>query len=346
VEPTPVAEPIPAAEPAVIRIFAVGDIMIGTTFPKNILPPNDGIDYFDSVRPLLEGSDILFGNQEGTFTEGGRSPKCGDYKPGPDVKPCFAFRSPPRYAKLLRKAGFDALNVANNHTLDFGMEGMENTIAALDSAGIQPVGGRRVAIFHVHGKRIAVAGFSYTTPTPYVYPMLDIPRAVEIVSSLKAKYDLVIVSFHGGAEGSAALVVRDASEEFLGENRGNPVRFARAVIDAGADLVLGHGPHVPRAIEIHRGKLIAYSLGNFAVYSMFNLKGPSGIGYVLQATLSAETGDIISFRTPSTELLNPGILIIDHKGKAEALLRKLSKEFLEGKPDAESRREALSKAWE
>ena len=337
--------PSAGAGPAVIRIAAVGDIMMGTTFPENILPPKDGATLFRDVRPLLEGSDLVFGNLEGALLEGGKSPKCGNYKPGPGVRPCFAFRTPLRYAERLREAGFNVLNVANNHTLDFGMEGVDNTLSALDNAWIQPVGGQRVALFPVGVKRVAVAGFSYSLPTPYVYPMLDIPRAMEIVAALKSMHDLVVVSFHGGAEGSGALAVRDADEEFLGEKRGNPVRFARAAVDAGADLVLGHGPHVPRAIEIYRGKLIAYSLGNFAVYSMFNIKGPSGLGYVLQATLSADTGDVLSFRTPSTALRHPGIPYIDREGKAEALLRKLSWEFLAGEPDADARRETLSNAW-
>jgi len=139
--------------------------------------------------------------------------------------------------------------------------------------------------------------------------------------------------------------VTDAEEEFMGENRGNVVRFARAAVDAGADLVLGHGPHVPRAIEVYRGKLIAYSLGNFAVFSMFNIKGPSGLGYVLQAELDPETGDILRFRTPSVTLRHPGIPDPDPSGKAEALLRNLSEEFLAGEPDADARRETLSRLW-
>lgn len=335
----------PAERPAV-RVAAVGDIMMGTTFPESILPPGDGAALFRDVLPLLEGSDIVFGNLEGALAEGGRSPKCGDYKPRPGLKPCFAFRTPPRYVGHLRAAGFNALNVANNHTLDFGTGGMESTLSALDDAGIQAVGGCRVARFATAGKRVAVAGFSYSMPTPYVHPMLDIPRAREIVAELKKGHDLVVVSFHGGAEGSGALAVRDAEEEFLGENRGNPVRFAREAVEAGADLVLGHGPHVPRAIEIYRGKLIVYSLGNFAVYSMFNIKGPSGLGYVLRAALDAETGDVLSFRTPSVELRHPGVPQVDRDGKAEALLRKLSEEFLAGEPDAEARRKALSEAWD
>jgi len=237
------------------------------------------------------------------------------------------------------------MNVANNHSLDFGMEGLDNTLAALDNAGIQPVGGERVAAFDVRGRSVAVAGFSYSLRTRYVHPLLDVEAARTIVAKLKGKYDLVVVSFHGGAEGAQAMRVADAEEEFLGEDRGNVVRFARAVVDAGADLVVGHGPHVPRALEIYRGKLIAYSLGNFVAYSMFNIKGPSGVSYVLQVALSADTGDVLAFRTPSVALRNLGIPFVDPEGRAEALLRRLSEDFLEGDPDADARRAALAAAW-
>lgn len=326
-----------------IRVAAVGDIMMGTTFPEPILPPEDGATLFRSVAPLLAGHEVVFGNLEGPLTDASLSPKCP--KPRRGGLPCFAFRTPPQYAALLAEAGFNVVNVANNHALDFGMEGLDNTLAALDNAGIQPVGGDRVAVFTVEGKSVAVAGFSYSLRTRYVHPLLDLDRAREIVSLLKEEYDLVVVSFHGGAEGARAMRVADAEEEFLGEDRGNVVRFARAVVDAGADLVLGHGPHVPRAIEVYRGKLIAYSLGNFAVYSMFNIKGPSGLGYALQAELDPETGDVVRFRTPSVVLRHPGIPHPDPSGMAEALLRKLSEEFLAGEPDAAVRRETLSRLW-
>jgi poly-gamma-glutamate capsule biosynthesis protein CapA/YwtB (metallophosphatase superfamily) len=333
-----------AEEPArTIRVAAVGDIMMGTTFPEPILPPEDGATLFRSVAPLLAGNDIVFGNLEGPLTDVERSPKCPTPRRG--GRPCFAFRTPPRYAARLVEAGFTVVNVANNHALDFGMEGLDNTLEVLDAAGIEPVGGERVAVFHTSGGSVAVAGFSYSLRTRYVHPLLDIEAAREIVAELKSEYDLVVVSFHGGAEGARAMRVADTEEEFMGENRGNVVAFARAVVDAGADLVLGHGPHVPRAIEVYRGKLIAYSLGNFAVYSMFNIKGPSGLGYALQAELDPETGDVLRFRTPSVTLRHPGIPHPDPSGKAEALLRTLSEEFLAGEPDAAERRETLSRLW-
>jgi poly-gamma-glutamate capsule biosynthesis protein CapA/YwtB (metallophosphatase superfamily) len=326
-----------------IRVAAVGDIMMGTTFPESILPPEDGATLFRSVAPLLAGHDVVFGNLEGPLTDASLSPKCPTLRR--NGRPCFAFRTPPRYASRLAEAGFTAVNVANNHSLDFGMEGMDNTLAALDDAGIQPVGGERVAVFTISGKSVAVTGFSYSLRTRYVHPLLDVEAEREIVAELKREYDLVVVSFHGGAEGARAMTVGDAEEEFMGENRGNVVRFARAAVDAGADLVVGHGPHVPRAIEVYRGKLIAYSLGNFAVYSLFNIKGPSGLGYVLQVELDPETGDVVRFRTPSVALRPPGIPDPDPSGKAEALLRKLSEEFLAGEPDAAERRETLSRLW-
>jgi hypothetical protein len=335
--------PDPVEPARTIRIVAVGDIMMGTTFPEPILPPEDGLTLFLSVAPLLAGHDVVFGNLEGPLTDASFSPKCP--KPRHDGRPCFAFRTPPRYVARLAEAGFTAVNVANNHALDFGMEGLDNTLEVLDAEGIEAVGGERVPVFLIEGKSVAVAGFSYSLRTRYVHPLQDIEAAWEIVAELKDEYDLVVVSFHGGAEGAGAMRVADAEEEFMGENRGNVVRFARAVVDAGADLVLGHGPHVPRAIEVYRGKLIAYSLGNFAVYSMFNIKGPSGLGYALQAELDPETGDVVRFRTPSVALRHPGIPEPDPSGKAEALLRKLSEEFLSGEPDAAARRETLSRLW-
>src|SRR5512143_1669949 len=192
------AEPLPA-----IRVAAVGDIMMGTTFPEPILPPEDGATLFRSVASLLAGNDIVFGNLEGPLTDAPLSPKCP--KPRRNGRPCFAFRTPPRYAARLAEAGFDAVNIANNHALDFGMAGLDNTLSVLDAEGIEPVGGERVAVFTVSGKSVAVAGFSYSLRTPYVHPLQDVDAARKIVAELKGEHDVVVVSFHGGAEGAEAL---------------------------------------------------------------------------------------------------------------------------------------------
>src|SRR3989304_5022391 len=140
-----------------------------------------------------------------------------------------------------------------------GAGGLEATLAVLDAAGIDAVGGERIAVARAAGKSVAVAGFSYSLRTRYVLPLLDIDAARETVADLKRGHDLVVVSFHGGAEGAGALRVADAEEEVMGEQRGNVVRFARAAGDAGAGLGVGRGPAGPplaeRAPTVRRGSV-------------------------------------------------------------------------------------------
>ena len=261
------------------RITAVGDIMMGTTYPTEKLPPEDGRKLFLGVRDSLRGSDIVFGNLEAPFIEEGTAHKCGE-DPDKD-RHCYEFRMPPRYVAYLVEDGFNAVGVANNHILDFGAEGLTSTLRTLEAAHIQAVGGRKVAHFHIRGKSIALAGFSFSAP-PSAGSILYPAKAAEIVKGLKTKNDIVIVSFHGGGEGRKALHVADAPEEYDKEMRGNVVKFSRTAIDAGADMVLGHGPHVLRAMEVYKGKLIAYSLGSFLAYGRFNINGPAGMSAVLK----------------------------------------------------------------
>ena len=110
----------------------------------------------------------------------------------------------------------------------------------------------------------------------------DHKNAISLVQKLDSLCDIVIVSFHGGAEGANHTHITRNNEIFLGENRGNPYKFSRDVIDAGADIVFGHGPHVTRAIDIYKDRFIAYSLGNFATYGRFNLNGVSGIAPIVK----------------------------------------------------------------
>jgi hypothetical protein len=305
-----------------LTVAAVGDIMMGTTWPEEILPPLDGAGIFDNVLEIFNGADIVFGNLEGPLLDGGEGAKCRKKRGTKSL--CFEFRTPARYVKHLESARFNVLNIANNHAFDFGPEGVESTIATLRESGIQAAGGECVAAFCIRGKRVAVAGFSYSPPSRYTHPLLDIPAAMEIVTGLKGENDLVIVSFHGGAEGKGALWVNDADEIFAGENRGNVVRFARAVIDAGADLVIGHGPHVPRALEVYKGKLVAYSLGNFLTYGRFNIQGASGVSLVLKAEIDMETGNFAGGTIVPVELLDRGIPFLDPEKKSVSMIWRLS----------------------
>ncbi|HEX9137512.1 MAG TPA: CapA family protein [Nitrospirota bacterium] len=110
-----------------LTIAAVGDIMMGTTYPEKLLPPNDGAGIFESVKDAFQGNDIVLGNLEGPLVDEGTTTKCK--KPG---KTCYAFKTPIRYVAYLKEAGFTALHIANNHASDFGQEGIESTLRALD----------------------------------------------------------------------------------------------------------------------------------------------------------------------------------------------------------------------
>ena len=299
-----------------LTVVAVGDIMMGSTGSRGNLPPNDGKEIFKEVGDYLKGGDIVFGNLEGPLLDEGEPAKCKDEK----SRWCFEFKSPTRYGNYLKQAGFNALNLANNHSFDFGWEGIQSTLETLKPLGIKGLGGNLIASFEIKGRKVALVGFS-SNPSYYAFSLLDIPRAREIVGRLKEAYDLVIVSFHGGAEGKDALRLTKGNEIFLGENRGDVVHFSRSVVDAGADLVLGHGPHVLRPLEIYRDKLIAYSLGNFLTYGMFNLKGPMGISTILKAELSLENGDFLEGQLVPLILVKGGLPEVDPEGEGIQIIK-------------------------
>jgi len=306
-----------------ITIAAVGDIMMGTTHPIDILPPEDGQGIFSNTKTYFKDADIVFGNLEGPLFDGGKWGKCGEKRrPGSQ---CFDFKTPVRYTKYLKETGFNVMSIANNHAFDFGTEGLKSTLDALNSFGIKPAGGEMVAFFNIKGRKVAIIGFSYYKSF-ISHSIKDIEGAKNIVSDLRKTNDIVIVSFHGGAEGRTALNISDKEEIFLGENRGNVVKFSRAVIDAGADMVIGHGPHVLRAMEVYKNKLIAYSLGNFLTYGVFNIKGPNGISVILRADIEPASGNFVRGRLIPVKLLNRGIPEIDNDREAIRLLKGLIQE--------------------
>jgi poly-gamma-glutamate capsule biosynthesis protein CapA/YwtB (metallophosphatase superfamily) len=244
-----------AKDPAAITLSATGDIMMSNA-PKG-MPPDDGDGFFDSVQADL-AADLVMGNLEQPLTDDTGASKCGS----PPSANCFAFRSPPSYAAHLKDAGFDLMNLANNHTKDFGVAGARNTRAALDDAGIQYTGNAdEITVVEVKGIKVAVVGFSSYAGANNLN---DLGHSREVIRTAKEQADLVVVQVHMGAEGAAMQHVKPGSEIFHGENRGDPIKFSHTVIDAGADLIVGHSPHVLRGMEFYKGKLIAYSLGNFA----------------------------------------------------------------------------------
>jgi len=330
---TPTAQPSPlsAAPPASadnvarapgpydeIVVTAVGDVMLGTAFPdESTLPPNDGAGLLTEVTPFLKRGDVVYGNLEGPMVDGGDSPKCR----GKAVGRCFAFRVPARYGKYLKDAGFTAMGLANNHAMDFGLEGRASSRQVLDAMQIAHTGEvGDIARLTVKGRKIAIIAFA---TYPGAYNFLDLDDSLQAIRSLKAESDLVIVGFHGGAEGAAHQHVLEGDETFLGEDRGDLRRFTHAAIDAGADLLLGSGPHVVRAMEIYRGKLIAYSLGNFATYGPFNLNAENGLTLVLEAHMAAD-GTFLRGKAYPVKQEKPGGPRMDPEMKILPVLRALS----------------------
>jgi poly-gamma-glutamate capsule biosynthesis protein CapA/YwtB (metallophosphatase superfamily) len=277
-----------------ITIIGVGDIMLGTNFPnESYLPPNDGKGLLSEAIDPIRRADIAFGNCEGTFlNDGGNVKKCDD----PSL--CYAFRQPTAYAQLLREAGFDLVSLANNHSGDFGQTGRESSMKALGGAGLGYAGLKDcpTSIVEKDGVKYGLIAFSPNNGTLNIH---NLDSAQLLVRDLQTKVDIVIVSFHGGAEGESHRRVPKKSEYYYDENRGDVYAFAHAVVDAGADVVFGQGPHVARGIELYQGRIIAYSLGNFCTYSRFSLKGCAGTAPMLEVEVNKDgefkDGRIISF---------------------------------------------------
>jgi len=306
-------------EEGALTIIGTGDIMLGTSWPsESYLPP--GKDCSPILRPVhhvLQSGDLLFGNLEGVFcSEGGTPKRCKD------LTKCYVFRMPDHFLDCILEAGYDVLSVANNHVNDFGSAGRASTAAMLDSADVAYAGfvSHPWTLFEKEG---VTYGFAAFAPNRGTMDLLDYDRAAEITAILDSMADVVIISFHGGAEGKDHQHVLRGNEEYLGANRGNVYHFAHRVVDAGADVVFGHGPHVTRAVELYRDRLICYSLGNFATYRRFNLRGPNGIAPIVKVKVDSEgnfmKGEVVSIYQPGE-----GGPRIDPAGRASAKLKALT----------------------
>ena len=315
-EPELVETPATVIAPARISIAAVGDMMLGTDYPDNHLPDDDGVSFLAHVTSILSSADLTFGNLEGVLVDGGEPGKqCSN----PNA--CYLFRSPSRYADHYANAGFDVMSLANNHARDFGEEGRLASMQTLANAGIYHSGLEGdFASFEVNELDIAVLAFAVTKNSNM---MLDYDVAADIVADHADRHDIVIISFHGGAEGQSVTRLPFAEEEYFGEPRGDVVKFSRMMVDAGADLVIGHGPHVVRAVERYKDRLIAYSLGNFATYYGISVDGIKGIAPILVTILDGE-GKFVEGMIHSTIQLRPDGPSIDPKNGALNLMRSLS----------------------
>jgi len=292
-----------------MKLAAVGDILLGSDWPSPKLPKTN---ILLAAAPLLQRADIAFGNLEGPLCDG------GTVSPGKaNAAHSFAFRTPTKYGKWLKDAGFDVLSVANNHAGDFQGDGRKQTLKTLTALGIAAAGASGAA---VSVKGVGFLGFAFNAINPNLN---DIPTAQKLVRAARAQHALVVVSVHAGAEGTGAQHVPHGPESFYGAARGDSRRFAHAVIDAGACLVIGHGPHVLRGLELYKGHLIAYSLGNFATYGQMSLRAECGITGVLEIDLDT-TGKCTGGALHPLVQRSPGIPQPDPKNQAIKLVRALS----------------------
>jgi len=320
----------PAAWPSTVRICAGGDVMLGsnldTTWARavrspgasELLPSPDTL--LAPLRPLVADADVVLVNVEGAIGAGEASRKC---RPG--ATRCYAFRQNPDVAPALRRFALHAQvagNVANNHAMDAGAGGFAETVGYLRDAGVHVVGGDTLpALVPLpDGDTLALLGFSVFSAGPDARDLASLSRHVRRAAD---RYPRVVVSLHVGAEGVAAQRTPDAVERFAGEDRGNPVRIAHTAVDAGADLVIGHGPHVLRAVELRDDALVSYSLGNLLTYGPFSRVPPLDRGAILCAELDPR-GRVVFADLRATHQLRPGRAFPDPDQTAHRLVDSLS----------------------
>lgn len=323
--------PRPLSSP--VRVCAGGDVTLGTNLDPfwakyaadtlgrlyGLSPDPDSLA--PALRPFFAGADVVVLNVEGAIGSGPAPAKCG-----PRSTACFAFRQPPSAAAALRRAVDSNVvlvgNVANNHSHDAGDAGRDTTLALLAAAGIRATGADTLAtpIPLASGDTIAILGFHTDTASPDARNLAAVRRHV---ARAAAQYGTVIVTMHLGAEGPPAQRTRNVTERFLKLDRGNPVGFASAALNGGATLVLGHGPHVLRAVEWRGDRLVAYSLGNLLTYGPFKLREPTNRGAVVCATIDSARHVSQAELRPTMQSW-PGVLRADSSRRAWRLVDSLS----------------------
>ena len=256
---------------AQVTISAAGDFTLGTdenfdystSLPARYEEVQDPGYFLQNVKDIFASDDLTIVNLEGPLTT---SEERADKQ--------FSFKGDPSYTEILTSGSVEACNLANNHSKDYGIQGYEDTIANVEAAGIKTFGYERTAIWETNGVKVGLAG---------VYELAegmdcqdDMTAAMQSLKDAGA--DLVIVSFHWGVE----------KENYPDETQQT---LAHAAIDQGADLVLGHHPHVLQGIEKYQGKYIVYSLGNFCFGGNKNPSDKDTM--IFQQTFTLENGEVV-----------------------------------------------------
>lgn len=278
-----------------LTIAWVGDIIPGN--PEKDQLENHEI-LFEHTRDWLKDADITIANLEGNITNSSSS-KCTIFS-----KNCFAFKADYSFADALRSAGIDMVNVANNHSFDFGKKGFSETLETLASKNIIPIGVQdEISYNNINNTTVAFVSFTHDTRLNFIN---DTKQIEKLVKKAKKSADIAVVILHGGAEGSEHKHTKKETEYYLNENRGNLSLAATSAIDAGADLVLGSGPHVVRGIEYYNDTPIIYSAGNFAGYDSLYLNEDSSNSLGFKITLQTN-GDFLGGEVEQFNLGTNGI---------------------------------------
>lgn len=311
--PAPARAELPVGRP--ITIAWGGDTTLGSSHG---LPPQRGWAALAPIARVLRAADLTAVNAEGTFSVGGAS-KCN----GPDTDVCFAFQAPPSHAAALARAGVDVANLANNHAFDFGAPGMGQTITALRARHVDVTGRPgEILVRTIAGAKVAFVGFS---TYPWSSPLADPAAVTALIGDARKRANVVVAFFHAGAEGVGQEHTPAGAETYLGEDRGSVRAFAHTAIDAGADLVLGSGPHVLRGIELYRNRVVAYSLGNLAGYRNFATGGTLSLSGILRVTVD-DDGAFLTGTFTALRLDAAGIPHLDPTGEARRLVGALSRD--------------------
>ena len=255
-------------------LTAVGDVMLGTIYPEPSMMdscPKDPLQVLQTVPK----TSIVFCNMEGVLLNMGTPEKHCDH--------CFLFRMPEGFISQYK--AFNLISLSNNHSRDFGNKGIKTTEGIFRQNGIH-FGSYASPwdTFTIDGTKYGFCAFNVAWHR--------VEEAESVIASMKGMYSILIVSMHGGAEGNGYTHVTKKDERYYGENRGNVYQFAHKCIDAGASIILGHGPHVTRAVELYKNKFIAYSMGNFATCG-FKIQGGTATAPILQIEFD-EKGNFVS----------------------------------------------------
>lgn len=292
----------------------VGDIVLPQQWESHSSLSSS--DIFAGVREYLHNADLSFGNLEGVLTTL-KVPRRQH-----EDRRIYNFSFDPNFASLLKHSGFKALNIANNHSHDYGENGYHDTIRHLTAAEIKIIGLKdNVVIEKIKELRIAFIGFSFY---PRHNTIQNFNETERLIKEAKSKADFIVVTFHGGTEGSSLAWSENKTEYFRDENRGNTRDFARFAIDAGADAVIGHGPHVIRPIECYKGRPIAHSLGNFVTIGGLSSQGVNGISIIFGIRLKND-GRINALEILPIHQTTHKIPWYDEAHRASGVIKRLSR---------------------